>query len=205
MRRLGLKESVAFFSRFHMDVQETNLPGVLLLKPNYFHDARGYFIETYSFRLAQALGIRSVFVQDNQSLSRQRGTVRALHFQIPPHAQAKLVRVLRGSIYDVAVDLRVSSPTYGRWVATTLTAKGGEQLFVPVGFAHGFCTLEPETEVAYKVDSYYDPKFECGLAWDDPTLAITWPVPASAAVLSDRDRAHQRFADFVSPFRCEEL
>ena len=205
MKELGLKGPAAalVFPQVIMDVRKTTLPGVLLLKPTYFHDNRGYFIETYSRRMAQALGIRSVFVQDNQSLSRRQGTIRALHFQIPPRAQAKLVRVLRGSIYDVAVDLRVSSPTYGRWAAQTLTAKSGEQLFVPVGFAHGFCTLEADTEVAYKVDSYYDPDFEQGLAWDDPTLAITWPVSASAAILSDRDRARQSFTDFVSPFRDE--
>jgi dTDP-4-dehydrorhamnose 3,5-epimerase len=184
-----------------MEVEATNIPGVLLLKPHYFHDGRGYFVETYNARWAHAAGLNAEFVQDNQALSRKRGTVRALHFQVPPKAQAKLVRVLRGSAYDVAVDLRAGSPAYGRWVAVTLTARGGEQLFIPRGFAHGYCTLEDETEVAYKVDDYYAPECELGVAWDDPTLSIGWPVSPADAVLSDKDRKLPRFADFKSPFR----
>jgi dTDP-4-dehydrorhamnose 3,5-epimerase len=184
-----------------MEVIATDIPGVLLLKPRYFNDARGYFVETYNLRAARAAGLVADFVQDNQAFSAKRGTVRALHFQVPPHAQAKLVRVLRGAIYDVAVDLRAGSPSYGRWTATTLTARGGEQIFVPRGFAHGYCTLEADTEVAYKVDEYYAPDCEQGLVWNDPELAIDWPVAASAAVLSDKDRKLPRFADFVSPFR----
>jgi dTDP-4-dehydrorhamnose 3,5-epimerase len=184
-----------------MDVQPTSIPGVLLLKPRYFHDARGYFVETYSARSAHDGGLAAQFVQDNQALSLKRGTVRALHFQVPPKAQAKLVRVLRGSVYDVAVDLRTGSPHYGRWVAATLTAQGGEQIFVPHGFAHGYCTLEADTEVAYKVDDYYAPECERGLSWDDPKLGIAWPVSAADAVLSDKDRELPRFADFTSPFR----
>ena len=124
-----------------MEVKATAIPGILFLKPRYFHDARGYFVETYSIRSAHSAGVTATFVQDNQSLSLKQGTVRALHFQVPPKPQAKLVRVLRGSIYDVAVDLRVGSPTYGRWVAVTLNAQTGEQLFIPRGCAHGFCTL----------------------------------------------------------------
>jgi dTDP-4-dehydrorhamnose 3,5-epimerase len=184
-----------------MDIKPTAIPGVLLLTPRYFNDARGYFVETYNLRAAQAAGIAAAFIQDNQAFSHQRGTVRALHFQVPPHPQAKLVRVLRGAVYDVAVDLRAGSPTYGRWVGATLTARGGEQVFVPRGFAHGYCTLEADTEVAYKVDDYYAPDCEQGLIWNDPALAIDWPVAASAAVLSDKDRELPRFADFVSPFR----
>ncbi len=184
-----------------MDVKSTKLPGVLLLRPRYFHDARGHFVETYNKRAAEKIGLAADFVQDNQSRSRQPGTVRALHFQVPPRPQAKLVRVLRGSIFDVAVDLRTGSPSYGGWVAETLTAAGGEQLFVPRGFAHGFCTLEPDTEVAYKVDDYYAPECEEGLIWNDPTLEIDWPVASADAVLSEKDRALRRFADFVSPFR----
>jgi len=184
-----------------MDVKATDIPGVLLLKPRYFHDARGYFVETYIARVAHEAGLKAEFVQDNQALSLKRGTVRALHFQVPPRVQAKLVRVLRGSIYDVAVDLRAGSPTYGRWVAATLTAQNGEQLFVPRGFAHGYCTLEPDTEVAYKVDDYYAPDCEQGIIWNDPTLAIGWPVSAADAVLSDKDRELPRLADFTSPFR----
>jgi len=175
-----------------------------MLKPRYFSDPRGYFVETYSVRSAQRAGLTVTFVQDNQSLSLKRGTVRALHFQVPPKPQAKLVRVVRGSIYDVAVDLRAGSPTYGRWVAETLTAQAGEQLFIPRGFAHGFCTLAANTEVAYKVDGYYKPECEQGLAWDDPTLAISWPVRPANAVLSDKDRKLGRFADFSSPFRYDD-
>jgi len=184
-----------------MDVEATAISGVLLLKSRYFHDARGYFVETFNARAADAAGLTAQFVQDNQALSLKRGTVRALHFQIPPRAQAKLVRVLRGSIYDVAVDLRSGSPSYGRWVAVTLSAQSGEQIFVPRGFAHGYCTLEDNTEVAYKVDDYYAPDCERGLLWNDPALGIAWPVAAAEAVLSDKDRKLPRFADFVSPFR----
>jgi dTDP-4-dehydrorhamnose 3,5-epimerase len=184
-----------------MDVETTKIAGVLVLKPRYFFDERGYFVESYNARAVQAAGIDARFVQDNQSLSRRRGTIRGLHFQAPPSAHAKLVRALHGSIYDVAVDLRAGSPDYGRWVGATLTAERGEQLFVPRGFAHGYCTLEDDTEVAYKVDDYYAPESEGGLAWDDPTLAIAWPVAAAEAALSNRDRKLPHFADFVSPFR----
>ena len=184
-----------------MDAKVTRVPGVKLIKPRFFHDLRGYFVETYNQRIACKLDITTCFVQDHQSLSSKRGTVRALHFQVPPKAQAKLIRVIYGSIYDVAVDLRLGSPTYGSWVAETLTAKEGEQMFVPCGFAHGFCTLEPNTEVAYKVDDYYAPECARGLAWDDPTLAIPWPILPDDAVLSERDRNNMPFADFVSPFR----
>ena len=184
-----------------MNVKPSVLPGVWVSKPVRLHDARGYFVETYNKRSAQDFGVTASFVQDNQSLSFKSGTVRGLHFQIPPKPQAKLIRVVRGSIYDVAVDLRIGSPTYGQWTATTLTAHHGEQIFIPRGLAHGFCTLEPDTEVAYKVDEYYAPELEQGLAWDDPTLAIDWPVLLSDAVLSDRDRNLGSFADYVSPFR----
>ncbi len=184
-----------------MGVTSMKLPGVLLLRPRHFRDDRGYFVGTYNKRAAATAGVEADFVQDNQSLSLRAGTVRALHFQVPPKPQAKLVRVLRGRIFDVAVDLRVGSPSYGAWVAEMLTAEGGEQLFVPRGFAHGFCTLEPNTEVAYKVDEYYAPECDQGLIWNDPTLAIDWPAAATDAVLSDKDRALGSFADFVSPFR----
>jgi dTDP-4-dehydrorhamnose 3,5-epimerase len=183
-----------------MKAEATSIAGVLTLKPRFFRDARGYFVETYNARAAREAGLTAEFVQDNQALSLKRGTVRALHFQVPPRVQGKLVRVLRGSIYDVAVDLRVGSPSYGRWVAATLTAQSGEQIFVPRGFAHGYCTLEDDTEVAYKVDDYYAPECEQGLIWNDPTLAIPWPVLPGDAVLSDKDRKLVRFADFVSPF-----
>jgi dTDP-4-dehydrorhamnose 3,5-epimerase len=182
-------------------VEPTAIRDVILLTPRRFGDERGWFSETYSARsFAQALG-EIVFVQDNQAFSAQKGTLRGLHFQRPPNPQAKLVRVLRGSIFDVAVDLRVGSPTYAHWVGKTLTAEGGEQLFVPHGFAHGYCTLETNTEVAYKVDGYYAPECDAGLAWNDPTLGITWPITPAEAVLSDKDKILPGFSDFVSPFR----
>lgn len=166
------------------------------MRPRYYYDARGHFVETYNKRSDRELSLVARFVQDNESLSVRQGTIRGLHFQTPPKSQAKLVRVLRGSIY-----LRVGSPSYGRWAAEMLTADVGEQIFVPRGFAHGFCTLEPNTVVAYKVDNYYAPECDRGLAWDDPTLAINWPVNSEDAALSDKDRKFGRFADFVSPFR----
>lgn len=186
-----------------MDIKNLGLPGLVSLRPRAFQDARGSFAETYNEKAFVAAGIAARFVQDNQSFSAKRGTIRGLHFQLPPAAQAKLVRVLHGSVYDVAVDLRRGSPTYGRWIGETLTAKGGEQLFVPRGFAHAFCTLEPDVIVAYKVDEFYAPASDSGLIWDDPTLAIDWPVAASEVVLSDKDLRLGRFADFVSPFRYE--
>ncbi len=184
-----------------MEIKTFPVSGVLLLRPRRFSDARGYFVETYNAKVFAEAGIRATFVQDNQSCSVSAGTVRGLHFQLPPIPQAKLVRVLRGSVYDIAIDLRTGSPTYGRWISETLTADGGEQLFVPRGFAHGFCTLEPNTEVAYKVDGSYSPECDSGLAWNDPTLGIPWPVAAGAAVLSDKDRKLGAFRDFISPFR----
>jgi dTDP-4-dehydrorhamnose 3,5-epimerase len=184
-----------------MEVKTTKIRGVRLFRPRYFYDSRGYFVETYSERTARDVGLTASFVQENQSLSIKRGTVRALHFQVPPKAQAKLVRVLRGRIFDVAVDLQVGSPTYGRWTAATLTADGGEQLFIPRGFAHGFCTLEPDTVVLYKVDDYYALECEGGIVWNDVTLAIKWPVLAGDAVLSEKDQKLGSFASFASPFR----
>lgn len=181
-------------------VTETEIADVLLVVPRRFADARGSFVETYNAARFAAAGIATTFVQDNQVHSAAAGTVRGLHFQAPPHTQAKLVRVLKGRIFDVAVDLRAGSATYGRWVSRILTAEGGEQLFVPRGFAHGYCTLTPDTEVAYKVDDVYAPAAEGGIVWDDPGLAIPWPVSADEAVLADRDRELARFAGFASPF-----
>jgi dTDP-4-dehydrorhamnose 3,5-epimerase len=178
-----------------MEIEETALPGVKLLTPRRFGDARGWFCETWNRRVLADAGIDHDFVQDNQSLSRPVGTVRGLHFQLPPFAQAKLVRVLRGAILDVAVDLRRASPTYGRSVAVRLDAENGAQLYVPVGFAHGFCTLEPDTEVFYKVSAPYSAAHDRGLAWDDPALAVAWPVTAAQAVLSDKDRKQPTLAE----------
>jgi len=176
------------------------IPAVLVVVPQKFGDARGYFMESYHARAYKAAGIACDFVQDNQSLSATRGTSRGLHFQTPPEPQAKLVRVLRGSIFDVAVDIRRGSPSYGKWCGAKLTAHGAEQLFVPAGFAHGFCTLEPDTEVAYKVDGYYAPACDAGLAWNDPDLAIRWPVAAAEVIVSDKDAKLPGFSGFVSPF-----
>jgi dTDP-4-dehydrorhamnose 3,5-epimerase len=184
-----------------MEVRTTKLPGVLVLKPRRFADARGYFVETYNEQLCREAGIMNNFVQDNQSLSVCRSTIRGLHFQLPPATQAKLIRVLRGSIFDVAVDLRLDSPTCGQWATEQISAESGEQIFVPRGFAHGFCTLESNTEVAYKVDSYYAPASESGIIWNDPSLNIPWPIGVNEAILSDKDRQLGTFKEFVSPFR----
>lgn len=183
-----------------MDIETTAIEGVLILKPKRFGDARGFFSETYSRRALEALGLALDFVQDNHSLSREVGTLRGLHFQSAPFAQVKLVRVTRGRILDVALDLRRSSPSYLSHVAAELTADNGHQLLVPVGFAHGFCTLDPDTEVQYKVTNYYSPQHDHGLAFDDPALGIAWPVTREAAVLSAKDRAQPRLADLAVGF-----
>jgi dTDP-4-dehydrorhamnose 3,5-epimerase len=152
-----------------------------------FLDARGSFSESYNRARFYALGIELDFVQDNQSISSKVGTIRGLHFQSPPAAQAKLVQVLRGRILDVAVDLRRSSPTYGKWVAEDLSAGDAKQLFIPVGFAHGFCTLQPDTHVFYKTSAHYSPENDRGIAWNDPDLAIEWPISQGRIILSDKD------------------
>jgi dTDP-4-dehydrorhamnose 3,5-epimerase len=184
----------------HMKVRETGLVGVLVLTPIRVADSRGYFAETYNRQTFREAGITTAFLQDNQSLSLRAGTIRGLHFQRPPAAQAKLIRVVRGSIYDVAVDLRIGSPTYGQWTAERISAEGGEQIFVPQGFAHGFCTLEGGTEVCYKVDNYYNPAQESGVIWNDPTLCIPWPVVKGEEILSEKDGMLATFESFNSPF-----
>jgi dTDP-4-dehydrorhamnose 3,5-epimerase len=171
------------------------LPEVLLITPRRHGDARGWFSETWSRRSLAAAGLDIDFVQDNQAFNARSGTVRGLHFQTAPHPQAKLVRVLAGAILDVAVDVRAGSPTRGRWVSARLTAEGGEQLFVPRGFAHGYCTLCDDVMLAYKVDGDYAPQTEGGVIWNDPDLAIDWPVPPDRAVLSDKDLVLPRLAD----------
>ena len=173
---------------------------VVRIVPRRFEDSRGWFSETWQRDRFEAAGIRADWVQDNQSYSRPAGTLRGIHFQTPPHAQAKLVRCLKGRIWDVAVDLRAESPTYGQWVAAELTAAKGEQLYIPAGFGHGFLTLEPETEVAYKVDAFYAPDCDGGIAWNDPDLAIPWPLPGTVPELSDKDARLPTLKDFVSPF-----
>ena len=181
-----------------MDLRRLSIPDVLVLRPRRHADDRGYFMESYS-RIAMAtLGLEPVFVQDNLSLSRQVGTLRGLHYQRPPKAQAKLIQVIQGRILDVAVDVRRGSPTYGRSAAVELSADSGEQVFIPVGFLHGFVTLEPDTLVLYKVDAPYAPECEGSVRWDDASLGIDWGV--SAAVLSAKDAVAPAYADLDSPF-----
>jgi dTDP-4-dehydrorhamnose 3,5-epimerase len=182
------------------EITPQSLPEVLLITPRRFGDLRGYFMETYSQpRLAEA-GFTGSFVQDNQSLSATRGTVRGLHFQSPPHAQAKLVRVTRGAILDVAVDIRPGSATYGQHVAVELSGENARQLLVPAGFAHGFQTLTPDCEVLYKVTEVYAPQAEGGLLWNDPALGIDWPIPAEQSLVNARDAAWPTLAELKSPF-----
>jgi dTDP-4-dehydrorhamnose 3,5-epimerase len=177
-----------------------DVEGPLLLTVRRFGDHRGYFMETYSERDFRAVGVDEVFVQDNQSLSAEAGTLRGMHFQLRPRAQAKLVRVLRGSILDIVVDIRRGSSSFGQHVAVELTAKGAQQFYVPVGFAHGFVTLEPDTEVAYKVTDYYAPEQDRGLAWDDADLALPWPELPGGPVLSDKDQRQPRLRDLPGAF-----
>jgi dTDP-4-dehydrorhamnose 3,5-epimerase len=176
------------------------IEGPLLITSRCYRDKRGFFTESYNQRDFTALGVPDHFVQDNHSLSGPRGTIRGMHFQLRPHAQAKLVRVVRGSILDIAVDVRRSSPTFGQHVAVELSATNSCQLYVPVGFAHGFCTLEPETEVIYKVTDFYAPDLDRGIAWDDPDLALPWPVSAATAVLSEKDARAPRLRDILTCF-----
>ncbi len=184
-----------------LDIQKTAIEGVLVITPRRFSDARGFFVESYNAERFRTAGVADIFVQDNHSLSVERGTVRGLHYQAPPRAQAKLVRVLKGSIVDVAVDVRRGSPTFGRHVRLELSADSGAELLVPGGFLHGFATLEPMTEVAYKVSDFYSAPHDGGVRWDDPLLAIDWGVDSAKAVVSDKDATAQAFADFKSPFK----
>jgi dTDP-4-dehydrorhamnose 3,5-epimerase len=179
------------------------LPDVKLARPRRFGDARGWFSETYSAAAWAQSDARwtTPFVQDNHSFTAQAGTLRGLHFQAPPHAQAKLVRVARGRVFDVAVDIRQGSPTYGTWDGHELTAEHGEQLLIPAGFAHGFVTLTPDCEVLYKCTDTYAPAAEGGLAWNDPDLGIDWRIDPSEVTLNDRDAQWPRLADLDSPFK----
>jgi dTDP-4-dehydrorhamnose 3,5-epimerase len=178
-----------------MQVQPTDIPDVKLLTPMKHGDHRGFFSETYSQPAMLAAGIDKLFVQDNHSLSASAGVVRGLHYQIGKTAQAKLIRVIRGSILDIAVDIRRSSRSFGRHVRAVISADNWTQIYVPEGFAHGFVTLEPNTEVIYKVTAPYSPADERGILWNDPALGIDWGVDESTATLSDRDRKHPRLVD----------
>jgi dTDP-4-dehydrorhamnose 3,5-epimerase len=174
-------------------VQELKLPGVYRIEPKVHTDARGFFIESYNYRTLLELGIHCTFIQDNQSLSIDKGTIRGLHYQLNPKAQTKLVSVIAGAIYDVVVDIRRTSPTYGQWVGEVLSAENYRQLLISPGFAHGFCTLQPQTKVMYKVDDYYSPEHERGILWDDPSLDIDWPT--NQPIVSDKDLTLPRFID----------
>ena len=185
-----------------MQIEQTGLDGVKLIKPRRFGDHRGFFSESYSRKDLAEHGIFTEFVQDNHSLSTTPGTIRGLHFQAPPHAQDKLVRCGRGALFDVAVDIRKGSPTYGAWVGVELSFDNGCQLLVPAGFAHGFLTLTPETEIIYKCSDYYAPETEGALIWNDPDIGIDWPFDG-APVLSEKDAAAPRLAEFDSPFVME--
>jgi len=180
-----------------MNVERLAIPDVLLLTPARFADARGFFSETWSERRYASLGIPGPFVQDNHALSIQAGTLRGLHMQIAPSVQGKLVHCVRGAIWDVAVDVRPNSPTYGRHAAAELSAATGAQLWIPGGFLHGYVTLEPGTEVIYKVTADYDRAAERGVIWNDPDLALPWPVTADRAVLSEKDLLLPRLRDFA--------
>lgn len=185
-----------------MKVIETNIPGVIILEPDVYGDSRGYFLESFSQRVFSALVQDITFVQDNESRS-CRGVIRGLHFQNPPHSQSKLVRVVRGAVLDVAVDIRNGSPTYGRHVAVELTEDNHRQLFIPKGFAHGFAVLSDDAVFQYKCDAFYAPGSEGALAWNDPDLGIDWRVPSDSAILSAKDMTHPRLKDLCSPFEYE--
>lgn len=187
-----------------MDIVERfSIPGVIKITPKRLNDDRGFFSETWKAARFHELGLDAAFIQDNHSHSVRAGTVRGLHAQRPPFAQRKLVRVVRGRILDVAVDVRVGSPHYGRWMSTELSADNGAQLWVPRGFLHGFATLEPDTDVLYKVDAPYDAACEIVVRFDDPDLAVDWGMPPDRVILSAKDAGAQAFRDFVSPFRLE--
>jgi dTDP-4-dehydrorhamnose 3,5-epimerase len=182
-------------------IEKTQLPGVLVLTPARFGDARGFFSESWNRKTLESHGITLDFVQDNHSVSAQVGTVRGLHFQSPPHAQAKLVRCGKGRLFDVAVDIRRGSPTYGRWIGEELSFENGKQLLIPTGFLHGFVTREPDTEINYKCTDYYAPECDGAVRYDDPDIGIDWGLPAGVTpLLSDKDARAQWLRDFETPF-----
>jgi dTDP-4-dehydrorhamnose 3,5-epimerase len=183
-----------------MKIAQTGLRGVVVLTAKRFADDRGFFSESWNRRQMREHGFDSDWVQDNHSLSHEACTVRGLHFQAPPHAQAKLVRCGRGRLFDVAVDIRRGSPSYGQWVGEELSFENGKQLFVPAGFLHGFVTLEPDTEIIYKCSDYYAPECDGAVRFDDPEIGIDWGISPEAAFLSEKDAAAPLLADFVSPF-----
>lgn len=187
-----------------MEVQEFDIPGVLMLRPQKFGDERGFFSETFNEKRFAEIGINGPFVQDNHSFSASKNVLRGLHFQSPPYAQGKLVRVLRGSVQDVAVDIRKGSPTFGRHVSVILSAENWNQIWLPKGFAHGFCTLEENTEFVYKVTDYYAPDHDLGIAWDDADLNIPWKLSdGGEPILSQKDQVQPAFKDLPDYFHYE--
>ena len=191
---------LSLYGQVNMKVTALEIPDVKLLTLPKFGDERGFFSEVYNKKELTAQGIEIGFVQDNQAYSANSGTLRGLHFQAPPHAQDKLIRVISGSIFDVAVDIRCGSPTFGKHASAVISAKAWNQMLVPVGFAHGYCTLEPDTEILYKVSDYYAPDHDLGVLWSDPALNIAWPVAQGEAVISEKDRGLPLLATIESPF-----
>ena len=185
-----------------MQIEDTPLAGLRVLTPRRFGDSRGFFSESWNRRLLADHGMDYDFVQDNHSVSARVNTVRGLHFQSPPHAQAKLVRCGKGRLFDVAVDIRKGSPTYGQWYGVELSFENGRQLMIPAGFLHGFSTREPETEIIYKCTDYYSPTADGAVRFDDPDIGIDWGLSGDA-ILSDKDAAAPRLADFTTPFSFE--
>lgn len=186
-----------------MNIIQTQIPDVLIIEPRVFQDDRGYFFESFSQRLFEEKICKTVFIQDNESKS-SYGVIRGLHFQKPPFCQSKLVRVIKGAVLDVAVDIRIGSPTYGQSVAVELTEENHRQFFVPRGFAHGFSVLSEEVIFQYKCDNYYAPQSEGAIAWDDPDLGIDWGIPTDKAILSEKDRKHLLLKDMEPVFRYGE-
>jgi dTDP-4-dehydrorhamnose 3,5-epimerase len=179
-----------------MRIEPLGIPEVLLLTPKRNGDERGWLAEVYNTRVLAEAGVNDVFVQDNQAFSSKVGTMRGLHLQVAPKAISKLVRCIRGAVFDVAVDVRPGSPTYGQWAGAELTPDNGALLYVPRGFAHGYVTLQPDTELHYKLDGYWAPDCERGVRWDDPAIGIPWPMPTGDMTLNDRDRTLPLLADF---------
>jgi dTDP-4-dehydrorhamnose 3,5-epimerase len=184
-----------------MNIERLDVPDILMLTPSKRGDARGFLSETFRADVLARYGVAATFVQDNHVYSTQKGMIRGLHFQTPPHPQGKLVRCMRGAILDVGVDIRMGSPTYGRHVAVELSAANWRQLWVPPGFAHGYVTLEDDCEVIYKVTDYYAPDCDRGIAWDDPVLGIDWRIPAGDVILSDKDRKQPYLQDAPPVFQ----
>lgn len=183
-----------------MEVIKTDIEGVFIIEPKVFGDNRGYFFESFNAReFAEKTGIEVFFLQDNESMSRY-GVLRGLHFQLPPYTQSKLVRVVKGRVLDVAVDIRKGSPTFGKYVCCEMTEENKRQFYVPKGFAHGFAVLSDEAIFQYKCDDFYHPEAEGAIAWNDPDIAINWPIPAEDVILSEKDKIHPLLKEFDSPF-----